>query len=76
VVWEGTRLALAGLVIGVPAALLLTKLLASVLYGVTPGDPATLVGVSALLAGVSVAASYLPSRRVTAVDPIVAIRAE
>jgi putative ABC transport system permease protein len=76
VVWQGTRLALLGVAIGLPAAYLATKLLSSVLYQVTPGDPLTLFGVAALLATVSVAASYLPSRRVTRVDPIIAMRAD
>jgi predicted permease len=76
VVWEGTKLALLGIAIGLPSANHATKLLASVLYGVAPGDLPTLVSVAALLGVVSVVASYLPSRRVTAVDPIIAMRAE
>ena len=76
VVWQGTKLALLGLAIGLPAAFLATKLLRSVLYGVAPGDLPTLVVVAAMLAVVSVIASYLPSRRVTSVDPIIAMRAE
>jgi putative ABC transport system permease protein len=55
---------------------LVTRLLAGLLYGVQPWDPATFVGVAALLAGVSVVASYLPARRIARVDPIIAIRAE
>jgi ABC-type antimicrobial peptide transport system permease subunit len=76
VVWEGTRLALTGLAIGLPSAFLLAKLLDSVLYGVAPDDPPTFGGVALLLAAVSVVASYLPARRVTRVDPIVAMRME
>ena len=76
VVWQGARLALAGLALGIPAAFLLTRLLAGVLYGVAPNDPLTFAAVAALLAAVSVIASYLPSRRVTLVDPIIAMRAE
>jgi predicted permease len=76
IVWQGARLAIAGLAIGLPAAFLLTKLLGGVLYGVAPNDPLTFGTVAALLAVVSVVASYLPSRRVTAVDPIIAMRAE
>jgi putative ABC transport system permease protein len=76
VVWEGTRLALGGLAIGLPAAFILTRMLSSVLYGVAPGDPATLLGVAAILATVSVAASYWPSRRIASVDPVVAMRDE
>ena len=70
VVWQGTQLALLGVVLGLPAAYLATKLLSGVLYGVAPGDPLTLVAVAGILATVSVVASYLPSRRVTSVDPI------
>jgi len=76
VVWQGTKLALYGVAIGLPAAYVATKLLKSVLYGVAPGDVPTLLAVAAVLAGVSVVASYLPSRRVTSVDPIIAMRAE
>jgi predicted permease len=76
VVWQGTKLALLGIAIGLPAAYLATKLHKSVLYGVAPGDMPTLFGVAAVLGLVSVAASYLPSRRVTTVDPIIAMRAE
>jgi putative ABC transport system permease protein len=76
VVWHGARLALYGLAIGVPAAVAATRLLAGVLYGVRPWDPATFVGVAALLAGVSLVSSWLPSRRVARVDPIIAMRAE
>jgi predicted permease len=76
VVWEGTKLALYGVAIGLPAAYVATKLLKSVLYGIAPGDVPTLLGVAALLGAVSVVASYLPSRRVTSVDPIIAMRAE
>jgi predicted permease len=76
VVWQGTRLALVGLAIGIPCAFLLTKLLQSVLYGVAPDDPLTFVAVALLLAVVSIVASYLPARRVTRVDPIVAMRIE
>jgi ABC-type lipoprotein release transport system permease subunit len=76
VVWQGTKLALYGVAIGLPAAYVATKLLKSVLYGVAPGDVRTLLGVAVLLSGVSIVASYLPSRRVTSVDPIIAMRAE
>lgn len=55
---------------------LLSKLLGSVLYGVSPNDPLTFAAVAVLLGAVSVVASYLPARRVTLVDPIVAMRME
>ncbi len=76
VVWEGGRLALVGLAIGVPAAYLLSGVLSAVLYGVTAADPLTFATVAGLLALVSLLASYLPARRVMRVDPILAMRAE
>jgi ABC-type antimicrobial peptide transport system permease subunit len=76
VLWEGARLAFLGLAIGLPGAFLTTRLLSSVLYDVNAHDPATFGTVALLLAAVSVAASYLPARRVADVDPIVAMRAE
>jgi predicted permease len=79
VVVQGLCLALAGLVIGVTAALVLTPLLSSfshLLYGVGASDPVTLVSVSAVLIGVASLASYLPARRAMRVDPMVALRYE
>jgi putative ABC transport system permease protein len=72
----GLRLALAGSVVGVGVALTLSGLLRSLLYGVSPTDPATIVTVTALLLGVTVLACYVPARRATRVDPLVALRAE
>ena len=66
----------AGLVIGAGLALLLTRLLAALLYGVEPGDPATFVSVAALLGVIALAAGYIPARRATRVDAIAALRAE
>jgi predicted permease len=77
VVGQGLSLALAGLAIGVTAALILTRLLLSfshLLYGVGASDPATLVSVSAVLIGVASLACYLPARRAMRVDPMVALR--
>jgi predicted permease len=79
VVGRGLRLALAGLAIGVTAALILTRLLLSfsqLLYGVGASDPATLVSVSAVLISVAILACYLPARRAMRIDPIVALRYE
>jgi ABC-type antimicrobial peptide transport system permease subunit len=65
-----------GLAVGVVAALFATRALASLLYGVEPTDPVTLVSVVALLGGVAIAACYIPARRATAVDPLTSLRSE
>jgi ABC-type lipoprotein release transport system permease subunit len=57
-------------------AFALTRLVRSMLYGVSPADPATFTVVSLFLIGVSVAACYLPARRATRVDPLAALRHE
>jgi putative ABC transport system permease protein len=66
----------AGIIAGVIASLWLTKLLRSLLYKITPHDPLTIVAVAAFLLVVSLAASYLPSRRATRIDPMSALRVE
>jgi putative ABC transport system permease protein len=65
-----------GIAIGIAGALGLTRLIGSMLYGVTPGDPVTMVAVVLLLAIVAVAAGYLPVRRATRVDAIAALKSE
>jgi len=76
VVWQGVGLALAGTVLGFSAALAVGHLLTKLLFGVKPSDPATLLAVMLLLVGVALVAAFLPARRATMVDPMVALRCE
>jgi putative ABC transport system permease protein len=73
---QGTLAAVAGVFLGVVAGLMLTRLLSSMLYGVTPGDWLTFSTVALLLLAVATVASFIPARRATRVDPIVALRYE
>ena len=73
---QALALAGAGVVLGIGGALAASRLLTSFLFEVKPGDPLTYVGVAALLAVVAIAASYLPARRATLVDPLTALRQE
>jgi predicted permease len=73
---ETLALMLAGIALGIPAAIAATRLLKSVLFGLEPGDPATIAMVTAILLGVALFAGYIPARRASAVDPVVALRHE
>jgi ABC-type antimicrobial peptide transport system permease subunit len=80
VVWlvlrEALLLVCAGVLCGVPAALGGSRLIAGMLYGITPGDPISLAVVAVILTLVAALASYIPARRAANVDPIVALRYE
>jgi putative ABC transport system permease protein len=76
IVGEGARIALFGVAAGLIAAIALTRLLRTFLYGISSSDPATFLAVAFLLTLISVAACYFPARRATRVDPIVALRYE
>ena len=76
VVREGLALALAGAAVGFVCALVVSHLMAGMLYGVRPTDPLTFAGVAFLLIGVALLACYIPARRATRIDPLVALRHE
>jgi predicted permease len=73
---QGLRLVLAGLAAGLLGSLLVTRVLKGMLYGVSATDAATFAGVALLLAATALAACYIPARRATRVDPLVALRYE
>ena len=76
VLGEGMLTSAAGLAVGIAAALALTRVLRTMLFEVTPTDPATFIGVTFLIATAALAAYYVPARRASRVDPMVALRNE
>ena len=73
---SGAGAVAAGLAAGAGAALVLMRLMRSVLYEVSPGDPVAIAGAAAVLAAVALAAHWLPARRASRVDPLVALKSE
>jgi putative ABC transport system permease protein len=76
VVGQGTKVALAGVGVGVLAAFGLTRFIASLLFGVSATDPLTFTAVAIMLISIALLASYIPARRATRIDPMVALRHE
>ena len=76
VVRQGMTLALFGVMIGLAAAFLLSRLIQSMLFGVGATDPTTFVGISLLLAMIALLASYLPAQRAARIDPLISLRSE
>ncbi|MGD0221576.1 MAG: ABC transporter permease [Terriglobia bacterium] len=76
VLGEGARMAALGVVIGIGASLAITRLMSTLLFGISATDPLTFAGVAALLSIVALAASYIPANRAMRVDPLTALRYE
>jgi ABC-type antimicrobial peptide transport system permease subunit len=76
IVWQGLRLALVGIAVGLAGAFGLSRFLSTLLFGVRASDPAVFVGVPIVLAIVAIAAAWVPARRASRVDPVQAMRYE
>jgi len=75
-IWQGTRVTLVGVLVGIVAAIGLTTYVKTLLYGVERLDVTAFAGMSAVMLAVALVASYLPARRASRVDPLVALRGE
>ena len=73
---QGLGLAMAGAGLGLAGSVIVSHLMAGLLYGIMPSDPLTFLGVTVVLTGVALAASYIPARRAMRVDPLIAMRYE
>jgi len=76
VVFQGMRLAIVWVAIGIGAALGLTRLITTFLFGVKPKDPLVFTGVAVMLSMISLVAVWIPARRATRIDPVIALRYE
>jgi putative ABC transport system permease protein len=76
VIWRGLRLTLAGVALGLAASLALTRVMKNLLFEVSATDPTTFALLALLLVGVALIASYIPARKATKVDPLIALRSE